>query len=338
MLLQNSFCPAIGRSISILCFSSIIFVLISGCAAYKPPTATTEPAISLSATSLNFKTVVVGQTQHQTLHLSNTGTAPLEVTGLPVTDKQFTISGPSVPRVVLPNMGLDYTLSFTPTVAGNAAATLKIASNAVNSVVAVSLAGTGEKVVSAVQVSPSAISFGTLTLETTSTKSVTLQNSGDVNITISGITVVGAGFGYTNLSPGYSLAPNQAVTFQVWFKPTVKGSASGTLSLLSANLSSPETMSLSGTGASSSPNPSPPPPSSFTNSYAHSALRLSQLDSERKLCGWLSRISVHLRQFGLSTHFFFARRFHFLRRHHRSLRHHLLLRSHRRRRCGHRKQ
>ena len=157
-------------------------------------------------------------------------------------------------------MGLDYTLSFTPTVAGNAAATLKIASNAVNSVAAVSLAGTGEKVVAAVQVNPSAINFGTLTLQTTSTKNVTLQNSGDVNITLSGITVVGAGFGYTNLSPGYSLAPNQSVTFQVWFKPTVKGSASGTLSLLSANLSSPETMSLSGTGASSSPNPPPPPP------------------------------------------------------------------------------
>jgi Abnormal spindle-like microcephaly-assoc'd, ASPM-SPD-2-Hydin len=235
-------------------------LIFSGCANYHAPSALTQPDITLSSTTFNFKTVVLGRTVTQSLHLSNSGTAPLSISGLSVSDKQFSIAGPSVPRVVLPNMGLDYTLSFTPSVAGAATASLKIASNAVNSVAAVSLTGTGEKVVAAASVSPSSINFGTLTLQTTSTKNVTLQNSGDVNITISGITVVGAGFGFSNLSPGYSLAPSQSVTFQVWFKPTVKGPASGTVNILSANLSSPATMSLSGDGANSTPGPPPPPP------------------------------------------------------------------------------
>ncbi len=96
-------------------------------------------------------------------------------------------------------------------------------------------------------------------MQSTTTKNVTLQNSGDVNITLSGITVVGAGFGYTNLSPGYSLAPNQSVTFQVWFRPTAKGSAAGKLSILSANLATPPVVTLAGDGTSSTTSPTPTP-------------------------------------------------------------------------------
>jgi len=112
-------------------------------------------------------------------------------------------------------------------------------------------------------VSPSVLSFGNVSLASTSTQNVTLQNTGDVSLTLQGVTVSGKGFGYSDLSPGYSLGPNQTVTFQVWFKPTVAGVASGTLTLLSANLSSPGTLNLSGDGVSGS---SPTPPSSNSSS------------------------------------------------------------------------
>ena len=260
LLPYNLLQPGTPQGLPFLCFLLVAILFFSGCANYHAPSAATEPDIALSSTSFDFKTVVLGQTVTQSLHFSNSGTAPLSISGLSVSDKQFSIAGPSVPRVVLPNMGLDYTLSFTPSAAGAATASLKIASNAMNTVAAVSLTGTGEKVIAAATVSPSSMNFGTLTLQTISTKNVTLQNSGDVNITISGITVVGAGFGFSNISPGYSLSPSKSVTFQVWFKPTVKGPASGTVNILSANLSSPATMSLSGDGASSTPAPPPPPP------------------------------------------------------------------------------
>jgi hypothetical protein len=244
---------------ALLGFLFAYLLLLSGCASYQPPTAQSQPALTLSSTLFNFKTVVLGQTLTDTLHVSNSGGAPLRITGLSLSDKQFVISGPSVPRVVLPNMSLDYSLSFTPSVAGNVSAALKISSNAVNTVASVSLSGSGQKVLATAQVSPASINFGTLTVQSTTTKNVTLQNSGDVNITLSGITVVGAGFGFTNLSPGYSLAPNQSVTFQVWFRPTAKGSASGKLSILSANLATPPVITLAGDGASSTSSPTPPP-------------------------------------------------------------------------------
>ncbi len=257
----------------------VISSLLSGCTSYGPRPPVQEATLTLSTNSLNFYTVVVGHTGNHTLHVSNTGTAPLSITKLSLSNKEFVISGPSVPRVILPNMGLDYTLAFTPTTAGNAAAALTIESNATNSSTSVSLAGVAEKVIATVQVSPSSLNFGNMNLQTTGTKNVTLQNTGDINITISGITVAGSGFGYADLSPGFSLAPSQSVTFQVWFRPKVKGAASGTVSILSANLSSPASLALAGDGVAAGTPPPPPPPGQHT-------VRLSWNPSSSAVAGY----------------------------------------------------
>jgi hypothetical protein len=112
----------------------------------------------------------------------------------------------------------------------------------------------------AVRVTPAVLSFGNQVLQSTATQNVTIQNTGNINITISGITVTGAGFGYSTLSPGSTLTPNQSVTFQVWFRPQTSGSASGQVSILSSNLTTPASISVSGMGVTStSPSPTPTP-------------------------------------------------------------------------------
>ncbi len=242
-------------------FLALAAFLLAGCTSYVPSKPVAGASLTVSRNNVNFATVVLGQTVNQTLHVSNSGTAPLQITKLTVSDSQFVITGPSVPRVVLPNLGLDYTLAFTPTTPGSATGLLTIQSNAIQSAASVSLAGVGEKVMAMVAVSPAALNFGNLNLQTTATKSVTLQNTGDVNVAVSGITVAGSGFGYSDLSPGFSLAPSQSVTFQVWFRPQVKGAASGTVSIISANLSSPASLALAGDGVSpttTAPSPTPP--------------------------------------------------------------------------------
>jgi Cep192 domain 4 len=107
----------------------------------------------------------------------------------------------------------------------------------------------------AVQVTPSVLSFGNQVLQSTVTQNVTIQNTGNINITISGITVVGAGFGYSTLSPGSTLTPKQSVTFQVWFRPQTSGSAAGQVSILSSNLTTPASISVSGMGVTSTSTP-----------------------------------------------------------------------------------
>jgi HYDIN/CFA65/VesB-like, Ig-like domain len=236
------------------------FLLVSwlaiGCAGY---TQKLVPDLSLSTSSLNFQSVVVGQTTTKTFSISNTGTGPLQISALSISGKQFSLTGPSVPRTILPANSLTYTLTFAPSTSGSASASVDISTNTVSKAASVALTGSGEKPFANLVISPTVVNFGNLALKTTSTQNVTLQNTGDINLSLQGLTVSGAGFGYSDLSPGFSLAPNQKVTFQVWFSPKVAGPATATLSLLSANLSSPGTLTLSGDGVSSAGSPTPPP-------------------------------------------------------------------------------
>lgn len=230
-----------------------------GCASYAPHSAATnEGVLSLSATSFNFNTVAIGKSATQTLHIANTGAAPLTLESVTLKSSQFSLTGPSVPRTILPAQKVDYTLTFEPSVAGNATAAIKIASNASSSPAAVSLAGVAEKAFAAMQVTPSSISFGNQKLQATTTQNVTLKNTGDINFTISGVTSAGAGFGFSNLAPGSAIAPNKSLTFQIWFRPQTSGSASGHISILSSNLSTPASIDVSGAGVTSGTS-SPPP-------------------------------------------------------------------------------
>ncbi len=234
-----------------------VFLLLLGCASVAPHAPPATPALSLSTTSFNFNTVVVGKSATQTLHITNSGTAPLTINSISLKSQQFSLSGPAVPRTILPAQSVAYSVAFAPTASGNFSAALHIASNASSTAAAVSLAGVAEQAFASLQVTPSSINFGNLKLQSTGTQNVTLKNTGDISLTISGVTSAGAGFGYSDLSPGYSLPPNQSVTFQVWFRPQSSGAASGQVSILSANLATPATVSLAGDGVGSSGTPTP---------------------------------------------------------------------------------
>jgi hypothetical protein len=232
-------------------------VFLGGCASASPQKPLT-PALQLSATSFNFNTTVVGKTASQTLHITNSGTGPLTLNALSLQSQQFSISGPAVPRTVLPLQKVDYTVTFAPTTDGKLSASLQIRSNAEAVPSSVSLAGTAEKAFATLQASPSSVNFGNLKVQSTGTQNITLKNTGDIKMTISGVTVSGKGFGYSSLAPGYSLSPSQSVTFQIWFKPQAVGASSGRVSVLSANIASPADISVSGGGVASSTNPTPP--------------------------------------------------------------------------------
>jgi hypothetical protein len=251
-----------SRSIEGILTSAFLLAVacaFAGCTSYSPHSATTSEAVlSLSATSFNFNTVVIGKSATQILHISNTGAAPLTLDSVTLKSSQFSLTGPSVPRTILPAQKVDYTLTFEPSVSGNATAAIQIASNASNVSASVSLAGIAEKAFAALQVTPSAINFGNQKLQATSTQNVTLKNTGDINITISGVTAAGSGFGYSSLSPGSTLTPNQSLTFQIWFRPQASGAASGHISILSSSLSTPETIDVAGAGVTSGTSSSPP--------------------------------------------------------------------------------
>lgn len=238
----------------------LISVLGIGCAGGSTQKAV--PGLSVSSNSLNFQTVAVGQALSKTFTISNTGTAPVQISAISVSNKEFALAGPSVPRTILPANSVVYTLTFAPTTSGLASANVNVSTDAVANARLIALAGKGAAAFANLAITPSSVSFGNLPLKSTTTQVVTLQNTGDGNLSLQGVTLSGAGFGYSDLSPGFAIAPNQTITFKVWFAPKVAGPSSATLTFLSSNLSAPGTLSMSGDGISSpAPTPNPAPPS-----------------------------------------------------------------------------
>ena len=106
-------------------------------------------------------------------------------------------------------------------------------------------------------VSPSPLSFGSITIGDYSFGRVTVTNTGSVNLHITGVSVSGNNledrgtscYGYNYLLEYHdTLAPGSTCTVDVGFGPTAAATSTGTLSITSTAVGSPHTVSLNGTG------------------------------------------------------------------------------------------
>src|SRR5580704_9085337 len=159
----------------------------------------------VSPENLNFQTVGVGQQATLTFHLKNTGETPLRIYGVSASKSEFQIAGPSLPVSVAPSEGIDFKIIFEPTAAGKTSALLEIRSSA-EAMQSYTVTGTGKEMFAALQLSPSSLNFGSQELNSISTKKIAVVNTGEAPVTISGVTVIGSGFAFSNVSPGMSLA------------------------------------------------------------------------------------------------------------------------------------
>jgi Abnormal spindle-like microcephaly-assoc'd, ASPM-SPD-2-Hydin len=102
---------------------------------------------------------------------------------------------------------------------------------------------------SQLSVTASRLSFGTLQNGSSRVLSETVSNVGSAAITVSQISVTGAGFSFSGTNPPITLSPGQAETFAVSFAPHSPGAVSGTLAIASNASDSAISVALSGTGA-----------------------------------------------------------------------------------------
>ena len=109
-------------------------------------TGTTTPAgaavLSVSSPSLSFGNVPVGSATSTLLSLTNSGAAILDISGVSVSGDGYSVSGGSS-VALMPAQSVTVSVNFGPTVAGYAAGTLSVSSNAQNSAVQVAISGTG---------------------------------------------------------------------------------------------------------------------------------------------------------------------------------------------------
>lgn len=207
------------------------------------------PAAGLSPASLTFAGQNVGTTSAaQTVTLTNSGTAALTITSIAASGNFAQTNNCGTTLAV--NGSCTISVTFTPSASGTRTGTLSITDNAVGSPQTASLTGTG--LAPAAALSPTSLTFSSQNVGTTSAaQAVTLTNSGNIAMTISGITISGD-FAQTN-NCAATLAVNSSCTINVKFTPTATGTRSGTLTVTDNAPGSPQTVGLSGTGASAGP-------------------------------------------------------------------------------------
>lgn len=209
--------------------------------------ALSGPVLTMSPTALNFPNTLVGSTSNpQLVRLSNTGSAPFNITSITSPQPSFLITT-NCPVTLARRASCSATVRFAPQNAQSYNSTLNIADTAPGNPHSVSLAGTGLAGRPRVSLSQTSISYGSVVLGfSAGPVQVVLTNTGSGNLTFSQIRLLGD-YQQTNDCPG-SLAPNTSCNFFLTFSPRFNGTRKGVLQILTNAPSSPNYVKLDGTG------------------------------------------------------------------------------------------
>lgn len=230
--------PVIRRSIS----ARVVFSVLITLASINAQAASKQLACSPS--SIRFGQIVIGQSQSETVDLTNTGQTSITVTSVTVNQAQYTVSGlPKLPLTLAAGQTVTGKVTFTPTVDQWVGGTVTFTASASNQSIKLSLAGTGTSSLPITAV-PATVSFGQVAVGSTATSSVTLTNNRSWNISLTSDQISGNGFSATGLSFPMTLKAGQSVKFNISFAPQSSGLAGGSVFLIGGGTNVP----LSGTG------------------------------------------------------------------------------------------
>lgn len=203
------------------------------------------PLVYLSASALNFSSLVVNTSSSKSLNLTNTGTASLSLAEVQITGS-FSQTN-TCPTMLDANASCAINVTFAPTAVGAATGTLTVSDSAGSGTQQVSLSGSG---IAAGQLSasPASLAFGSVVEGQTSSKTVAVSNNGTQNITISSASTSGTEFSVSGLSLPLVLAAGKSTSFTVSFDPSSSGSTTATIDLANNGSVPDVSVALSGTG------------------------------------------------------------------------------------------
>ena len=209
--------------------------------AFKPSSVTFSPQ-AIGTSSGNTKITLTNNTG-ATLTLGNPA---LSFTG-PFASAHSTTCTNGLPIAAKGTCSIFVT--FEPTEIGYVSGSVSVTDSDSSSPQVVALAGTG----TGVEFTPSSVSFGTSDDGVQVQSTVTLTNASGSPITFTAWTITGTNAPdfYTSLGDppcGTTLAAGGVCTFTMYFKPSIVGAESATLSVYDNSPGSPQTLALSGTG------------------------------------------------------------------------------------------
>ena len=228
-------------------------------------TTASVPGATFSPSTLTFPSQTVGTSSGQTpVTLTNTGAVALKVTSITMSGANAgEFSQTNNCSTVQPATTCTINVTFNPTAAGTASASVLVADNAGSGSQTIALSGTGVAATGPVATfSPTSLTFPSQTVGTSSSQTpITLTNTGAVALKVTSITMSGANaseFSQTNTCT--TVQPTQTCSIKVTFTPIAAGTASASVLVADNAGSGSQTVALSGTGATS-PSFSLPPAS-----------------------------------------------------------------------------
>jgi Beta-propeller repeat/HYDIN/CFA65/VesB-like, Ig-like domain len=211
---------------------------------------TNSAAIAISPQKLNYSNQAINTPSNpQTVYITNVGTSPLSISSITM-PTDFAETDNCVGTVAAGGGRCTMAVVFTPTTLENYNATIEINDNATNSPHDITVTGVGVNPSTTVTFSPTSLSFGAQTVNTTSApQTVTLTNTGQTDLNITNIATTGD-FAETNNCPT-TLAAGASCTFSVTFTPTATsttpgGTVAGTLTVTDNATPSTQSVGLRG--------------------------------------------------------------------------------------------
>ncbi len=218
------------------------------------------PAISVSpAATLAFADRVIGSISPvQTLTVSNTGQASLNLSGIVVSGSAFqrvtaTPASSDCGAVVAPQASCLIALVFAPNAAGALSGSVVIRHNAATATVTITLSGNGTPVPQPLIRLSAALAFGDQIIATTSAAQVvTITNGGTAPMVVSAVTLGGANVAdfATTGNCVTTIAPNAGCSINVTFAPAALGARAAAINVTSnaQNATGNSSLNLSGNG------------------------------------------------------------------------------------------
>ena len=211
------------RSIHLLIILAIAF------AATPANARASMQQLSCTPSSLHFGDVAVGQTESLLVTVTNSGETSVTVSSV-TASSEFSTSNLGLPLTLPAGQSFEVSVMFTPTATGWKGGNVEITSTASNPSLDLGVQGTGVTS-EGVTASPASVSFGQVTIGSSSTVPIVLTNDRTWAVTLTALQTTGSGFSVSGPALPYTLGKGQSVTVNVKFAPQAAGTDGGSLSI-----------------------------------------------------------------------------------------------------------
>ncbi len=198
--------------------------------------------IALLPSQLEFGSLEINKTLQKAFTIKNTGNANLTINSLII---PAGYSANYTGGTILADASIDVAITFAPTTVGNFNGTITINSNADSGMTSVTLTGTSVATPTRIIALSGSLAFGNVEVGKNATKTLTIANTGNTDLTVSSLTLP-TGFSATFNGTIAANTGTQLIT--ITFAPTSAIIYSGNVTVNANQTSGLNTMVLSGTG------------------------------------------------------------------------------------------